>query len=361
MTEAASAPPDCALGRVPPPVRWRDGELYLLDQTRLPGRVVEERQHSAAQVRDSIEQLKVRGAPAIGIAGAYGLVLALRDKLHLSRPAFLAELHRQAAFLAAARPTGVNLQWALRRLERRAAELGAADPPRIHAELEAEAVRIHAEDRRLCRAIGAAGRPLLRDGMGVLTHCNAGALATAGLGTATAPLYLAHREGVGLRVFVGETRPLLQGARLTAWELSQSGLAVTLLCDNGVAAVMARGDIDLVITGADRVAANGDTANKIGTLGLAVLARHFKIPFYAALPYSSIDWDAASGADIPIEERPAREITRWGEVQTAPDNVTAANPAFDVTPHQLVTGLIMERGLLEKPSRRALRAHYGAG
>lgn len=188
-----------------------------------------------------------------------------------------------------------------------------------------------------------------------------GAPATTGLGTAAAPPYLAHRDGVGLRVFAGETRPLLQGARLTAGELSQSALAVTLPCDNGVAAVMARGDIDLVIVGADRAAANGDTANKSGALGLAAPPRHFNIPCYAALPYSSIDWDAAGGGDIPLEERTARELTRWGEDQVAPDNATAANPAFDVTPHQLVTGLITERGLLKNSSRRALRAHDGDG
>ncbi len=340
------------------PVRWQDGELYLLDQTRLPGQVIEERQDSAAQVRESIQQLKVRGAPAIGIAGAYGLVLALRDKLHLDRDAFVAEMRKQAEYLEAARPTGVNLRWALRRLVTRGLEQAGASPGQVHAELLAEAIRIHDEDRRLCRDIGEAGKPLIRQGMGVLTHCNAGLLATSELGTATAPMYLAHLEGINFRVFVDETRPLLQGARLTSWELLQAGIDVTLICDNMAATMMAQGRIELVITGADRVAANGDAANKIGTLGLAVLAHHFNIPFYVALPYSTIDLDAASGADIPIEERAPDEVTHWGGHRTAPDNVKAGNPAFDVTPNDLITGIITERGILRRPYALSIQEHY---
>ena len=339
-------------------MRWQDGELYLLDQTRLPGEVVEERQDSAAQVRESIQQLKVRGAPAIGIAGAYGLVIALRDKLHLDRDTFINEMCNQADYLEAARPTGVNLHWALRRLVKHGLELTGAKPEQIHAELLAEAIRIHDEDRRLCRDIGEAGKPLIKQDMGILTHCNAGLLATSELGTATAPMYLAHREGIDFRVFVDETRPLLQGARLTSWELLQAGIDVTLICDNMAATMMAQGRIDLVITGADRVAANGDAANKIGTLGLAVLARHFNIPFYIALPYSTIDLEAASGKDIPIEERSPDEVTHWGGQQTAPDNVKADNPAFDVTPNNLITGFITERGILRSPYNQSIRAHY---
>ena len=339
-------------------MRWQDGELYLLDQTRLPGEVVEERQGSAVQVRESIQQLKVRGAPAIGIAGAYGLVIALRDKLHLDRDTFINEMCNQADYLEAARPTGVNLHWALRRLVKHGLELTGANPEQIHAELLAEAIRIHDEDRRLCRDIGEAGKPLIKQDMGILTHCNAGLLATSELGTATAPMYLAHREGIDFRVFVDETRPLLQGARLTSWELLQAGIDVTLICDNMAATMMAQGRIDLVITGADRVAANGDAANKIGTLGLAVLARHFNIPFYIALPYSTIDLEAASGKDIPIEERSPDEVTHWGGQQTAPDNVKAGNPAFDVTPNNLITGFITERGILRSPYDQSIRAHY---
>ncbi len=339
-------------------VRWQDGELFLLDQTLLPGKIVMEQQTSAAQVRDSIRQLKVRGAPAIGIAGAYGLVLALRDKLHLERDSFIAEMRKQADYLEAARPTGVNLRWALHRMVQRGLEPGTADPQQIHAELLAEAIRIHDEDRRLCRNIGAAGRPLIQPGMGILTHCNAGWLATSELGTATAPMYLAHRDGVDFRVYADETRPLLQGARLTTWELMQAGIDVTLICDNMAATMMARGRIDLVITGADRVAANGDAANKIGTLGVAILARHFKIPFYIAIPYSTIDPDAAGGADIPIEERAPEEVTCWGAHRTAPDNVKVGNPAFDVTPNNLISGIITEQGILRSPYTESIRAHF---
>ena len=343
------------------PVRWQDGELYLLDQTRLPGEIVQERQDSVAQVCASIKQLKVRGAPAIGFAGAYGLVIALRDKLHLERDAFIAEMRAQADYLEAARPTGVNLRWALRRLVARGLELADAGPGQIHAELLAEAIRIHDEDRRLCRDIGEAGKSLIRQGTGILTHCNAGSLATSELGTATAPMYLAHRKGTGFKVFVDETRPLLQGARLTSWELLQAGIDVTLICDNMAATMMAQGKIDLVITGADRVAANGDAANKIGTLGLAILARHFNIPFYVAVPYSSIDLETANGKDIPIEQRAADEVTRWGGHRTAPDNVKAGNPAFDITPNDLITGIITERGILRSPYDQSIRAHYSRG
>ena len=339
-------------------VRWQDGELYLLDQTLLPGEVVLERQTSAAQVRESIRQLKVRGAPAIGIAGAYGLVLALRDKLRLDRDSFILEMRRQADYLEAARPTGVNLRWALRRMVQRGLELAGADPQQLHAELLAEAIRIHDEDRRLCRSIGEAGKPLIKPGMGILTHCNAGWLATSEWGTATAPMYLAHRDGIHFRVFADETRPLLQGARLTAWELMQAGIDVTLICDNVAATMMAQGKIDLVITGADRVAANGDTANKIGTLGVAILARYFNIPFYIAIPYSTIDPDAAGGKDVPIEERAPEEVTCWGSHRTAPDGVKVGNPAFDVTPNNLISGIITERGILYSPYAEAIRAHY---
>ncbi|MCY4153921.1 MAG: S-methyl-5-thioribose-1-phosphate isomerase [Gammaproteobacteria bacterium] len=342
-------------------VRWQDGELYLLDQTLLPDKIVVERQTSATQVRESIRQLKVRGAPAIGIAGAYGLVLALRDKVHLDQEHFIKEMRQQADYLEAARPTGVNLRWALRRMVQRGLALTGADPQDIHAELLAEAMRIDAEDRRLCRSIGEAGKPLIKPGMGILTHCNAGWLATSEWGTATAPMYLAHRDGVDFRVYADETRPLLQGARLTAWELLQAGIDVTLICDNMAATMMAQGNIDLVITGADRVAANGDAANKIGTLGVAILARHFHIPFYVAIPYSTIDPDAASGEDIPIEERTPQEVTCWGNHRTAPEAVKVRNPAFDVTPNDLITGIITERGILRSPYNESLRLHYPAG
>ena len=345
-------------GKIPQTIRWQDGELYLIDQTRLPGEVVEEQQRSVEQVRDSIRRLKVRGAPAIGIAGAYGLVIALGDKLHLDRGAFIEEMRKQAGYLESARPTGVNLRWALRRMLKHGDGLTDASPQQVHQALLAEAIRIHDEDRRLCRNIGKAGKALIKEGMGILTHCNAGSLATSELGTATAPMYLAHRDGVSFRVFVDETRPLLQGARLTSWELLQAGIDVTLICDNMAATLMAQGKIGLVMTGADRVAANGDAANKIGTLGIAVLAHHFGIPFYVAAPSSSIDHDTATGKDIPIEERDPEEITHWGGQQTAPDNIKVSSPAFDVTPNELVTGIITDKGILHAPYIEAIQARY---
>lgn len=354
MAEIPGRPP----GIIPQTIRWQDGELYFIDQTRLPGEVVEERQHSVEQVWDSIKQLKVRGAPAIGIAGAYGLVIALRDKLRLDKNAFVEEMRKQADYLESARPTGANLQWALRRMIKHGAKSANAGPERVYRELLAEAIRIHDEDRQLCRNIGETGKSLIREDVGILTHCNAGSLATSELGTATAPLYLAHQDGVNFQVFVDETRPLLQGARLTAWELLQAGIDVTLLCDNMVASMMTRDKIKLVITGADRVAANGDVANKIGTLGIAILAQHFDVPFYVAAPHSSIDPDTATGMDILIEERDPNEVTHWGGIQTAPDNVKIDNPAFDVTPNELVTGIITEKGILRAPYDRAIREHY---
>jgi len=343
----------------PQPVRWDHGTLYLLDQTRLPLETVIEPYTTVEQVWEAIRRLKVRGAPAIGIAGAYGLVLAMRSHLHLSYDDFLAQLEHQAAYLDSARPTAVNLHWALQRLVTQARQLQQRPVPEIYHALEQTAIAIHAEDRQLCRHIGDHGRPLIKTGMGILTHCNAGALATAELGTALAPLYLAHEAGVSFRVYADETRPLLQGARLTTWELQQAGIDVTLICDNMAAALMAQGCIDMVIVGTDRVAANGDVANKIGTLGLAILAQYFQIPFYVACPYSTIDFDTPSGKAIVIEERSAEEVTHCGQRRTAPAAITVRNPAFDVTPHPLVTGLITDRGILRPPYGETLRQAYG--
>jgi methylthioribose-1-phosphate isomerase len=228
----------------------------------------------------------------------------------------------------------------------------------IHQALTEEALAIHKEDRALCRGIGEAGLSLILEGSGVLTHCNAGSLATSELGTATSPMYLAHAQGTRFRVYADETRPLLQGARLTSWELQQSGIDVTLICDNMAATTMAQGLIDLVIVGADRVVANGDAANKIGTLGVAILAKHFDIPFYVACPYSTIDFNTLSGDEIIIEERDANEVTNFGAKPTAPDAMQVLNPAFDVTPAELVSGLITERGILRPPYTESLRQHY---
>ena len=307
---------------VPATIRWEGGRLWLLDQRKLPEEVVYEEQTSAGMVAASIAGMKVRGAPAIGIAAAYGMALAARDG---------EDRAAAAQVLVAARPTAVNLAWAVNRV------LQAND-----AVAEAEA--IHREDAEMCRAIGANGMELIDENSAVLTHCNAGALAVSALGTATAPLYLAHDAGVRFRVLVDETRPLLQGARLTAWELLQAGLDVTLICDSMVSHLMSQGDIDLVIVGADRVTANGDVVNKIGTRGIAIASRYHGIPFHAAFPSSTFDADSASGADVNIEQRDAGEVT--GSIRAAP-GVHVRNPAFDVTPAELVTSWITDRGRIQ--------------
>ena len=340
-------------------VWWENGRLTFLDQTRLPEEVVREEQTSAEQVWDSIKRLKVRGAPAIGIAGAYGLYLGARGLKELPVERLLARVEEIAAYLDGARPTAVNLSWALKRMVRRAKGSGehGDETPAILEHLREEAEAIHREDMELCRGIGEAGLPLIREGAGVLTHCNAGALATSILGTATAPLYLAHEKGVSFRVYADETRPLLQGARLTAWELMEAGVDVTLICDDMAASLMASGRVDLVIVGTDRVAANGDVANKIGTLGVALLARHYHIPFYVACPSTTVDLATPSGEQIPIEERDPEEVRFFGARRTGPEGVKVWNPAFDVTPHELVTGIITERGILGPPYERSLRSH----
>ena len=307
---------------VPAAIRWEGGRLWLLDQRKLPEEVVYAEQTSAEMVAASIAGMQVRGAPAIGIAAAYGLAL----DAHAGR-----DVARAARLLVAARPTAVNLAWAVNRV------LAASD-----AVAEAEA--IHREDAEMCRAIGANGMGLIDPGSAVLTHCNAGALAVSALGTATAPLYLAHEAGVRFKVFVDETRPLLQGARLTAWELVRSGLDVTLICDNMVSHLMSEGMIDIVIVGADRVTANGDVVNKIGTRGIAIVSRYHGIPFHVAFPSSTFDPDTATGADVDIEQRDASEVT--GSIRVAP-GVQIRNPAFDVTPAELVTSWITDCGRIE--------------
>jgi methylthioribose-1-phosphate isomerase len=347
--------------RLPPTIEWRGGELYLLDQTRLPHEVVMEAQNSTEDVWRSIRALKVRGAPAIGVAAAYGLCVAMRPFRSEALAAFRRAIEEQSAYLDSARPTAVNLRWALRRMQRVAADAEVEDSQSLYDLLVDEAIRIHHEDQALCRGIGEAGLPLITEGAGVLTHCNAGALATSGVGTATAPLYLALERGIGFRVFADETRPLLQGARLTSWELMQAGADVTLITDSMAASMMNAGAIDLVITGTDRVAANGDVANKIGTLGVAIIADHFGIPFYVATPSSTIDLDCPTGAEIPIEERDGDEVTSLAGVRTAAAGVRTRNPAFDVTPHALVAGLITERGIVRPPYAENLAKLFGRG
>jgi len=343
---------------LPKTIRWDSGELFILNQTKLPQEVIEEKQDSIEQVWDSIKQLKVRGAPAIGVAGAYGLLLGIRDKKTLGVKEFLKEIQSKASFLESSRPTAVNLKWALKRMMKIAKIFSGNNSNKLYDLLLKEAVLIHKEDVQLCSKIGENGVPLIKDGFGVLTHCNAGALATTGIGTATAPMYLAHQNGIKFRVYADETRPLLQGARLTSWELKKTGLDVTLLTDSMAAHIMSLGLIDLVITGTDRVAANGDVANKIGTHGVAILAKHFKIPLYVACPYSTIDFDTSEGSKIVIEERGDEEVIHIGSHRIAPKEMKVRNPAFDVTPNELVAGLITEKGIISSPFEENLRNEY---
>ena len=337
---------------VPESVRWQAGELHLLDQRALPDAQHWLRIHGIEDGFAAIRDMVVRGAPAIGITAAYALAVAAQQAVSSAtlaeQQAWLADAANR---LVEARPTAVNLAWAVRRVER-AGRAALADD--FTAALRREAEAIHAEDRAICRGIGAAGRPLITPGMGVLTHCNAGALAVSELGTATAPMYLAHRAGVGFRVYADETRPVLQGARLTAWELQQAGIDVTLICDNMAAHLMSRGMIDLVIVGTDRVTANGDVVNKIGTLGVAVLAKHFGVPFYVACPSSTSDPATARGADVVIEERRPDEVTEVRGVRITAPGMKVANPAFDVTPAALVTGIITERGIVRAAAGHTL-------
>ena len=329
------------------PIAWSDGRLRLLDQTRLPDQEVWLALTDHRQVAEAIRSMRVRGAPAIGVAAAYGLALAAAASSRSGRDELLAELRAAASELAATRPTAVNLSWALERVM--AAAQAASDAEAVRGVVLAEAQRIQREDVEANRRLGRLGAELVPDGATVLTHCNTGALATGGYGTALGVVRAAVEQGKRLRVVATETRPQLQGARLTAWELARAGIECTLIVDSAAGALMRRGEIDLVIVGADRIAANGDVANKIGTYSLAVLAREHGLPFYVAAPISSIDLSLATGDDIPIEERSPEEVTAWGERRIAPEGVAVANPAFDVTPHQLISAILTERGFASPP------------
>lgn len=344
---------------LPATLAWHDDSLRILDQTRLPNETVVETLGDAQDVWRAIHELRVRGAPAIGVAAAYGLCVAVQRARHLQLDAFRAALKEQAAYLDSARPTAVNLSWSLKRMLRVADRAPATDTSSLYRTLVDEATRIHREDEALCEGVGLHGLPLITTGCGVLTHCNAGALATTGLGTATAPIYTAQREGVAFRVYADETRPLLQGARLTAYELQQAGVDVTLITDSMAASLMAQRLIDVVIVGADRVAANGDFANKIGTLSVAIAARYFNVPFYVACPSSTLDFQTPTGRGIVIEERRDSEVTHLGGKPIAPAGIKVRNPAFDVTPHDLVTGYITERGIVRTPFDANLAALFG--
>lgn len=339
---------------LPPTIEWKNNELYFLDQTRLPLEVVIEKQENVKDVWLSIKALKVRGAPAIGVAGAYGLAVAMKESKNLAPSLFLELLIKQAEYLNRSRPTAVNLSWALQKVTNAAINSGLDNSEALYNCIVQEAQRIHSEDIELCRMIGVHGHELIKENSGVLTHCNAGALATTGIGTATAPMYMAHSLGRKFRVYADETRPLLQGARLTSWELKETNIDVTLICDNMSASVMSQGLVDIVIVGTDRVAANGDVANKIGTLGVAILAKYYNIPFFVACPSSTIDLNTPVGEKIEIEERESEEVTSFGIRKTAPEGIKVKNPAFDVTPHELVSGIITEKGILKAPYATAL-------
>jgi methylthioribose-1-phosphate isomerase len=338
-----------------PTISFENGEIRIIDQTKLPLHKVFTEICSKEEMWEAIRALKIRGAPAIGIAAAFGVYLGIRDFDGKSSEKLLAELERVCDFMASSRPTAVNLFWAIDRMRTLAEKHRDLPVEKLKDSLLQEAVDMIEEDNRICRAIGEHGLGLIKDGFSILTHCNAGGLATAMYGTALAPLFRAHEKGLKIHVYVDETRPLLQGARITSWELLEAGISTTLITDNMAAFTMSQGRVDLVIVGADRIAANGDTANKIGTLGVAVLAREFGIPFYVAAPLSTIDMQTKEGADIPIEERSAEEVTRGFGTQTAPDTVQVYNPAFDVTPAEYISGIITERGVISPPSVLTIR------
>src|SRR5216117_1147237 len=319
------------------------GAVRIIDQRALPEARLERDLESVEAVADAIRTLQVRGAPLIGIAAAMGLVAGTRELRGAPREQFLARLGQLVELLAAARPTAVNLRWALDRMAAVAAHLPGAGSA-IWERLHAEATAIWEDDRAMCRRIGEHGLTILPDGANVLTHCNTGALATGGIGTALAPIYLAHEQGRKVHVYVDETRPLLQGSRLTMWELMHAGIPCTLITDAAAATLMRQAKVDVVLVGADRICANGDFANKIGTYGLAVLARHHGVPFYCAAPWSTVDSSLPEGDLIPIEQRSPGEVTTITGRPTAPAGAAALNPAFDVTPARYVTGFITDRG-----------------
>ncbi len=338
------------------PVSWgENGTVRILDQTRLPLETVYKECAQVGDVWEAIKSLRVRGAPAIGVAAAFGIALVASRSNAQSTDALLDELDRAADYLASSRPTAVNLFWALDRMRARAAELAQKPIEEMKRGLTEEAQAILDEDDQLCRAIGEHGAALIQSGEAVLTHCNAGGLATSGYGTALAVMFTAHSQGKRLEVYANETRPLLQGSRLTTWELMRANIPVTLICDSMAAHLMQSGKVQRVVTGADRIAANGDAANKIGTYGLAVLAKAHDIPFHVAAPTTTIDLSTPTGGDIPIEERAAEEVTEGFGRRTAPPGVQVYSPAFDVTPAELIASIITEKGEHKAPYGPALK------
>jgi methylthioribose-1-phosphate isomerase len=344
----------------PVSIRWdgdHNGHLVLLDQTRLPTELKWIDCQTTESVWEAIKMLRVRGAPAIGIAAAYGVVVSAIAAQTLPIDQQLSVVESAIDYLATSRPTAVNLFWALDRIRKTVESQEFESSDQLCKSLLVAAIEIHDEDRRMCRAIGRHAATLLSDGNGVLTHCNAGGLATSEYGTAISGIFTAHDQGKKLHVWVDETRPLLQGARLTAWELMQHGVDCTLICDSMAAQVMREKRVDAVIVGSDRITAGGDAANKIGTYSVAVLAKHHNIPFYVAAPSSTFDLSIVSGDEIPIEQRADEEITNGFGRQTAPDDVKTYNPAFDVTPADLIAAIITERGIIHEPDESKVRAH----
>lgn len=335
-------------------IEWEEGRIKIIDQTKLPQEVVYHHLESVDQVKEAICKMRIRGAPALGVAAALGVVLGIRSSKAKDYATFKAEVEKVCQYIESSRPTAVNLFWATDRLRRFVEKNPGLSPSQLKEGLKEEALRILREDRCCTRALGEKGAHLISDGDTILTHCNAGALATAGEGTALSVIYRAKKQGKRIKVYVDETRPLLQGARLTAWELLQGGIEVVLICDGMAGKVMREGKIDKVIVGADRVAANGDVANKIGTYSLAVLAKENKIPFYVVCPLSTIDLSLSSGDEIPIEIREEREVTTILGRKVAPPGVKVYNPAFDVTPSGYIWAIITERGVCYPPYWRSL-------
>jgi len=335
-------------------IEWQDGDILLIDQRKLPLEETYVRCRNIAEVADAIRTMVVRGAPAIGVTAALGIAQAALASTAQDFASFHEELCGQCTTLFKTRPTAINLHWALECMKTASLENQSLPIQDLKDKLAATALEILTDDVAINRQIGAHGATLLDDGQKILTHCNAGALATAGHGTALGVIYSAAETGKKISVFADETRPFLQGARLTAWELAKNGIPVTLITDNMAAQFMAKQQIDCIIVGADRIAANGDVCNKIGTYNLAVLAGYHKIPFYVAAPTSTIDRDTPSGAQIPIEERPREEVTNFFRQAVAPENIEVRNPAFDVTPAELVTAIITEKGILRAPYHEAI-------
>jgi len=343
-----------------PTIEWQDDAIVMIDQRKLPGSEIYVSCKTAQEVAKAIKTMVIRGAPAIGVAAAMGIALGMRRSKATGTKQFATEFQKLCDLMAATRPTAVNLFWAIERMKRVFAEAaqGGCSVDEIKQRLDTEARRIHDEDVESCRTMGAFGAELVPDEARILTHCNAGALATAGYGTALGVIRAAAERGKKVAVLADETRPFLQGARLTAWELIKDGIDTTVITDNMAASMMRLGHVDLVVVGADRIAANGDVANKIGTYGVAVLANAHDIPFYVAAPLSTIDLNTADGSKIPIEERNDREVTHVGPNRLTPVGARIRNPAFDVTPAKYVTAIITERGVARAPFHESLAALF---